>query len=65
MDCANGLAASNRSIHPPLRNSNCSVRVRRRWLKQENIRKVGPDFDYIDPGSGYMAEWTSPLDLAY
>ena len=65
MDGTNSFGASDRSIYPVVRNSDCSIEVRRRWLKQENIREMRPDFDYIDAGGGDIAEWTSPVDSVY
>jgi hypothetical protein len=32
--------------------------------KQEKIREMGPDFDYIDADSEDMVEWTSSIDPA-
>ena len=58
-------AASRLSIHPFVRNSDCSLGVHRRWLKQENISGTGPDFDYIDAESRVMAEWTSAINSAH
>ena len=46
MDATSRFSVSNRYIHPFVRNSDCSLGVRRRWLKQENISEMGPDFDY-------------------
>ena len=65
MDGTNSFGASDRSIYPVVRNSDCSIEVRRRWLKQENIREMGPNFDYIDTGSVDMAEWTPSVELPY
>ena len=57
-----GFSMSNRSIHPLDRRPNCSLGLPRRWLKQEKIREMGPDFDYINADSGDMAGWKSAID---
>jgi len=62
MDNANRFTALNRSIRLHLRNSNCSLRVCRRWLKRVNNH--GRGFIFIDDSitSGGIAKRTAWVD---
>ena len=62
MDGTSGFAVSNRSIHPLIRDSDCSWGLFIGTLKNAAIKGISHVTIYISATSGRSTKWMAPAD---